>query len=104
MKIETIAARKHDRQDRMAGTYESALRITVGDLTGVGYFRYEYDKRDVMAETLTVEPRIAHVVRQALPEEGPAIMDGIFVSDSTGDANKITEALDIATVTVHDYR
>ncbi len=104
MKIKTIASRKTDSRTRNEGSYEAALELTVGEVTGLGYFSQEIDGRDIMGESLFVEKRIADVVRPFIPEEGPSVLDGIFGEcKTTGDQNELVRVYDACDVSLFDY-
>lgn len=102
MKINRIIASQHCKSRvRAAGTYEAALEIEAGGKTGVAVFYYEYDKRDVMAEQLAVEPALEAAAKAECPEEGPSVLPGIFGDmKSTGDIAALEEARQKATAVV----
>lgn len=104
MKNERIAMHKTERKNRMAGTIESVHRITDGDKTGLAVYVYEWDKRDVINESLYAEPAIADLVKAAIPEEGPSVLVEFCPNgESFGDQSLFGEANEKATVAVFEY-
>ena len=81
MKIERIAASFHTSYHRSErGSFEAAYRLTLDDgTTGLAFYVYEWDKRDVMTELLETEPQIARAARALLcgddGHEGPIPLD-----------------------------
>ena len=106
MKFETIASNLTRSRTRMAGTYTSALLITTDSgKQGRGLFTYEYDKRDVVDESLSVEPHIADEVKAEIDEDdmGVSGYNDIFGdNETTGDQNEITKTEGMATISVYE--
>lgn len=99
-----IVMRSHQR---MAGTYQIAYEATTeSGKTGILLFVYEYDKRDVMNEEMRATPEIADEVREFLGDDSPCVF-GCFGfpddKDENQNAEKITDAIEKATVLVYGY-
>lgn len=65
--ISTIVA---SSPHRVQGTYQAAWRVTVNGVTGLVFHSFEWDGRDIEAETLSAEPSISGYVEEAIGECG----------------------------------
>jgi len=95
-----IAATVVKRTNRVAGMYKAALELTVDDKTGVAVFEYGWDKRDVTAETLYVEPAMQEAVKAACGDDGLSAFFGF--GSAVGDPAAIEEAEAKATALVYE--
>lgn len=85
---------KHPR--RMAGTYQIAYAVTTpSGKTGTVLFVYEYDKRDIIEETILTSPEIVDEVREYLGEDSPSAF-GSFAFPDTENENKNPKAVTAA--------
>jgi len=89
---------------RAAGRYQIAFDVTTpGGKNGVAVFYYEYDKRDVMEETLYASPEVADELIEFVGDDPPSAF-GCFGFPSNGEENKnadkVSEASDKASVLV----
>jgi hypothetical protein len=81
---------------RMAGTYQIAYDVeTPSGKKGTALFVYEYDKRDVMEETVMTTPEIAEEVRAYIGDDSPSCF-GTFAFPDTEEENKNTEKVTAA--------
>lgn len=92
---------------RMAGTYQIAYDVVMDSgKTGTALFVYEYDKRDVMEETVLTTPEIVDEMRAFIGEDGPSVF-GQFAFPKPEDENqnpeKVTEAADACTEQAYGY-
>lgn len=61
---------------RMAGVYHIVYSATMeSGKTGLLYYVYEYNKRDIVEEILFAEPSIAEEVKEYLEDESPSCME-----------------------------
>ena len=56
--------------NRYKGTFQAAWRVTVNGATGLVFHSFEWDKRDIMSETLCAEPTISGYIEEAISECG----------------------------------
>jgi len=102
--IEATAVFISESSYRTAGTLHAAFLVTDGDTSGVAYYEYEWDKRDVVQEQLTAEPAVADALREVIGENGPQASHGAFSQHiSKGDAAVRRKAQEKATEPVYDY-
>lgn len=94
MKITVIAITRNDSTRRIAGSLNAALDIEINGKTGKGVFSYEWDKRDVMVDTLYVSPNIAEDAAAYLRGEDPSCMNAfcsITNEKAQGPAERVAE-------------
>ena len=83
---------------RMAGTYQIAYAVeTPSGKTGTALFIYEYDKRDVMEETILTTPEITEEIRAFLGDCSPSCFDSFAFpkpEEENKNTEKVTEAIE----------
>lgn len=92
---------------RMAGTYQIAYSVTTpSGKTGTALFCYEYDKRDIIDESLYTTPEIADEVREYVGDESPSAY-GSFAFPAPENENQngeaVNDAYNLATIRVYGY-
>ena len=66
MKMILIATATTNSATRMAGSYQAAWRVTIGNKTGLVVHSFDFDKRDIENETVVAEKSIADAMRDEL--------------------------------------
>lgn len=106
MKLILIATNVIKKPHRLAGIYQAAYRVTIGDVSGLVVHTLEYDKRDIMDETVMAEPAIAAAMRAEIdPEDWDPAGDGFCDTGKRID-NKaaMEEAIAAATETIYEQQ
>lgn len=81
MKLEIIATNEIKSLKRLAGTLETVYRITLEDNTqGIAIHQIEWDKRDIISETVHAEPAIATHLKEMMGDDPDP--DSIGIGDS----------------------
>jgi len=92
---------------RMAGTYQIAYDVVMDSgKKGTALFIYEYDKRDVMGETVLTTPEIVDEVRAFVGEDGPSAFRAFTFpkpEDENQNPEAVTEAADSCTKQAYGY-
>ena len=92
---------------RMAGTYQIAYDVTTpSGKKGTALFVYEYDKRDVMEETIATTPEIADEMREYIGDDSPSCF-GTFrfpnEKEENKNAEKVAKAIEACTADVYGW-
>jgi hypothetical protein len=100
----TIVGAAHMSTRDDGGTYQVGYRVTVGDQSGLAFYHYEYQKRDVMEEQLYAEPNIAPLLVAHFDDESPSVtIPWPETKDDTENPAALKEAREAATETVWGY-
>jgi hypothetical protein len=105
MQTEMIASTHVSNPNRVAGTYQIAYKTTTPNgKTGVVFYHYEYDKRDVMEEQVYASPEIAGEIREFLGDDSPSCFS-CFPFPKKGEENPsgIREAEEEASELVYSW-
>lgn len=104
MEMVLVATNDVKTPGRMAGSYQAAWRVTVGDKTGFVVHSFRYDKRDIMDEQVIVEENIADAMKAEIDDEwwDPA-SDGFCDTGERVENNEMMDqALKAVTITLYD--
>lgn len=64
-----IATAATNSATRMAGSYQAAWRVTIGNKTGLVVHSFDFDKRNIENETVVAEKSIADAMRDEINDE-----------------------------------
>ena len=104
MKMTLVATAVTKSVARMAGSYQAAWRVTIGNKTGLVVHSFDYDKRDIENETVVAEKSIADAMRAEIDDEwwDPAAYGFYDYGQRINNAEAMEQAIEAVTEALYE--
>ena len=107
MKIQMVGNKFMKEPMRFAGKYQIAYDVeTPSGKTGSALFVYEYDKRDVVEDSIYTTEEIADEMREYIGDDSPCCF-GVFSfpdeSEENSNTERVDEVIKAVTVAICEY-